>query len=217
MACPFSFWDDKEYYVEMAVEKIDLKNLFAPVCAEYYVPLTNIVGWGDINQRAAMMERFSEWEAKGKKCVLLYCGDHDPGGLQISDFIQKNMEEMADAVDWYPDNLIIERFGLNADFINAQRLTWIDNLETSSGKRLDDPKHRDHKQRYVQNYLSDYGARKCEANALVVRPQAGRDLCRAAINLYVPPTAPDDYRRALEPERQKVRELIEAILRDGER
>jgi len=42
------------------------------------------------------------------------------------------------------------RFGLNKDFIERNRLTWIDNLETSSGKRLDDNKHNDHNKPYVQ-------------------------------------------------------------------
>jgi hypothetical protein len=209
---PFSFWEAQKYYVEMQVEKVDLRNLFAPVCAEYYIPIANGVGWSDINQRAALMHRFKEWAAKGKKCVLLYCGDHDPGGLNISDFLPPNLEELEDAVKWSPDKLIIERFGLNYDFIVEQGLTWIDNLETSSGGRLNDPRHKDHKKQYVQHYLRLYGARKVEANALVVRPQEGRDLCRAAINLYVPETAPAEYEAALASKREELRLIINNIL-----
>jgi hypothetical protein len=210
---PFSFWDAQDHYVEQLVEKVDLRNLFGPVCEEYYVPITNAVGWSDVNLRAAMMKRFAYWESRGKQCVLTYCGDHDPGGLNISDFLRSNMEELADAVGWSPDNLIIERFGLNYDFIIEQGLTWIDNLETSSGDRLDNPKHPDHTKPYVQEYIRRYGVRKVEANALVVRPQEGRDLCRAAINQYVPETAPDDYRRALAPKREELHQIIERILR----
>ena len=44
---------------------------------------------------------------------------------------------------------------------------WINNLETASGKRLDDPKHPDHKKPYVQDYIREFGVRKREANALV--------------------------------------------------
>ena len=209
---PFSFWDDQDFYIEMMVEKVDLRNLFATVCEEYHIPIANGSGWSDINMRAAMMRRFKDWEKQGKQCVLLYCGDHDPGGLKISDFLRSNMEELEDAVEWSPDNLIIERFGLNYDFIVEQGLTWIENLETGSGGRLDDPKHKDHKAPYVQDYLRTYGVRKVEANALVVRPQEGRDLCRAAINQYVPETAPDDYNAALKPKRDELRRIIEAAL-----
>jgi hypothetical protein len=34
-------WDDLKVYVEVAVEKLDLRNLFEPVCEEFHVPLTN--------------------------------------------------------------------------------------------------------------------------------------------------------------------------------
>ncbi|WP_235920885.1 hypothetical protein [Brucella anthropi] len=182
---PVSFWDYQHCYVQMAVEKIDLKSLFAPVCAEYRVPLANMRGSSDINSRAAMMRRFAKHEAEGRQCVLLYAGDHDPAGLRISDFLHKNLSDLSNAVGWNPERLIIDRFGLNADFIHRHGLTWIDNLETGSGGRLDDPRHPDHRKAYVQDYLAEHGARKVEANALVTRPQAGRQLCRDAILKYV--------------------------------
>lgn len=209
---PFSFWDAQEYYIEMLVEKVDLLNLFAPVCKDYHLRIANAVGWSDINMRVAMMKRFARWEKRGKRCALLFCGDHDPGGLCISDFLRSNFEELEDAAGWSPDNLIIERFGLNYDFIIENGLTWIDNLETSSGDRLDNPKHADHKKPYVQEYLKLYGARKVEANSLVVRSVEGRDLCRAAINQYIPESAPDDYKAALAPKRDELRQIIERIL-----
>ena len=162
---PFGFWDDQPFYAQMLVEKGDLKKLFSPVCARYNVPLATSRGWNDINGRVSMMRRFREMETRGKQCVLLYCGDFDPGGLNISDHLRSNMEDMAEAIGWRPENLIIDRFGLNLDFIETQALTWIDNLETSSGRRLDDPRHQDHGKPYVQDYIQRYGVRKVEANA----------------------------------------------------
>jgi hypothetical protein len=67
---PISFWDDLDVYVEVAVEKLDLRNLFAPVCEEFHVPVTNFKGWSDLNSRAAMMRRFKEHEEQGRRCVL---------------------------------------------------------------------------------------------------------------------------------------------------
>ena len=52
------------------------------------------------------------------------------------------------------------------DFIERHGLTWIDGLVTSSGQDLASSRHKDHKAAYVQDYLSQFGARKCEANAL---------------------------------------------------
>lgn len=205
---PISFWNDQKYYVEVAVEKLDLRNLFGPVCAEFCVPIQNFKGWSDLNARAAMMRRFKYWESRGKICVLLLCGDHDPGGLHITDKMRKNLSDLSGAVGWTPANLIVIRFGLNADFIDANGLTWIDNLETSSGGQLDDPEHSDHDKRYVQDYIEQFGIRKCEANSLVVVPAIGRELCRDAILEFVPANAPARYRRKLDRERARLQEAI---------
>ena len=44
---PISLWDELDVYVEVAVEKLDLRDLFEPVCRELHVPLTNFKGWSD--------------------------------------------------------------------------------------------------------------------------------------------------------------------------
>lgn len=104
---PISFWDDLDTYVEMGVEKHDLRNLFEPVaCEEFYVPLTNFKGWSDLNARANMMRRFKQREGEGKKCVLLLCTDLDPGGLDQANKMRKNLEDLARAVGWSPENLV---------------------------------------------------------------------------------------------------------------
>jgi hypothetical protein len=185
------WWDGEEYYVQMLVEKIDLKTLFSPVATEYHIPIANSKGWSSILQRAEYARRFKEAEERGLTCVLLYCGDHDPDGLRISDTIQKNLEQVADVqwtdgeVGYDPASLEIVRFGLNYDFIAQQGYTWIDNLITGSKKNLADPRHPNFKLRYVQDYLHTIGERKCEANAIVTTPDAARQLVRDAIESIV--------------------------------
>ena len=206
---PISLWDDLNVYVEVVVEKIDLFYLFEPVCRELHVPITNFKGWSDLNSRAAIMRRFKHWEARGKKCVLLICGDHDPGGLHITDKMRSNLEDLSRAVDWSPANLLLKRFGLNIDFIEENGLTWIDNLETSSGLRLDDEDHADHNKAYVQDYIERFGVRKCEANALVVRPEQGRQLCRDAILQHIDLAVVERYERRLARLREQLRTALQ--------
>jgi hypothetical protein len=213
--CPTSFWDELDTYVQMTVEKIDLKSLFSSVCEPFHLPISNISGWNDINSRAAIMRRFKHWEARGKRIVLLHCGDHDPGGLHISDFLRSNMADLAKAVGWSPKNLHIDRFGLNYGFIQRHRLTWIENLITGSGGDLAADEHSDHEKEYVQNYLCQFGARKVEANALVVRPEAGRKLCRDAILKYVPADAIERYEQRLASEQRKAQRAITRLLNGG--
>ncbi len=215
---PVSFWDNQEFFVQMLVEKIDLRSLFGPVCADYAVPIANAKGWADINSRANMMRRFAEWEGQGKQCVLLYCGDHDPGGLIISDALRSNMADLTGAVGWSPAKLIINRFGLNLDFIEEHGLTWIDNLVTGSGKKLNELDHPDHDKPYVQNYIRQFGVRKVEANALVARIGPARDLCRKTILQYVDEDVIEEYRKDLADQREEcrieIRKLIDAGARD---
>ena len=205
---PAGFFDDLGVYVEVETEKLDLRNLFEPVCAEFHVPITNLKGWSDLNSRAGMMRRFKKHEAAGRCCVLLLCGDHHPGGLLITEKMRKNLKDLSRAVGWSPVNLTIIRFGLNADFIDEHGLTWIDNLETSSGGQLDDLDHADHDKRYVQDYIAKFGVRKCEANALVVEPEVGRQLCRDAILEHIPADAVERYQRKLDRVRKRLRRAL---------
>ena len=198
--------------MQMLVEKIDLKSLFGPICAGFFIPIGNARGWSDMNCRAAMMRRFAEWEAKGKVPVLLYCGDFDPVGLAISDFLRSNMAELAAAVGWSPDHLIIDRFGLNCDFIQEQGLD-VDRRprdRVRQGSRR--PEHVFNSRASVQAYIAKYGRRKVEANALVTRPEAGRDLCLQAILRYLPEEAPDLYEARLQEPREQVRAAVARIV-----
>lgn len=212
---PHSFWNDKDVYIQALVEKIDLKSIFKPVFDRFCIPFANAKGWGDLNVRADMMRRFQEWEDEGKECVLLYCGDHDPGGFNISEFLRSNMEDLADAIGWSPEDLTIDRFGLNKDFIEQQNLTWVDNLATSGRIPLDDPRHADHRKPYVQNYIKRFGVRKVEANALVTRIEAGRELCHQAILKYLSDDGPDTYERQVQAWRKSVEALVVEYLEDG--
>ena len=185
------WWEGEEYYIQLIVEKIDLKTLFTAVCEQYHIPVATSKGWSSMLQRAEYAKRFSEAEDMGLKCVLLYCGDHDPDGLRISDFLRSNLRDLEDicwedgTAGYNPDELIIDRFGLNFDFIELNNLSWIDNLITGSKKNLASPDHPNHYLPYVQEYLEEFGARKCEANALVIKSQEAAELIRESIEIYL--------------------------------
>lgn len=188
------WWDGERYYIQMIVEKIDLKMLFEPVCAEYHIPIATSKGWSSRLQRGEYARRFKEAEERGLKCILLVCGDFDPDGVRISDFIMQNLIDLKEIVwtdsttGYDPINLEIFRFGLNYDFIVEHKLTWIKGLETGSGKNLASPSHKNHMMQYVQDWLKTYGAKKCEANAVLKgedRRAKAIALCRKTIESYL--------------------------------
>jgi hypothetical protein len=216
---PVSFWANQAVYVEVMVEKIDLKSLFDPVCAKYCVRVTNAKGWSDINSRAKLMKRFQVHEKAGRDLVLLCANDFDPWGLLIPDMLMKNFRDLSRAVGWSPENLQIVRIGLNIDFIRRHRLSWIDGLQTGSGMDLGDPGHKLHNSDHVQAYIKKFGKRKVEANALVVRPEAGRRLCRDAIERYIDQDAVAEWEQQLEDERERCKaalpKAVKKVLQDG--
>lgn len=208
------WWKYEEYYIQMVVEKIDLVSLFQPICREFHIPIANAKGWSSILQRAEYARRFKKAEEYGLKCVLLYCGDHDPDGLRISETLRKNIEDVS-KIHWgngehgyNPANLEIHRFGLNYDFIKKNKLTWIDDLETGSGGTLafqegdtiirgitrQGRPHPNWELPYLQKYLKEIGVRKCEANSLVIAPKAGRQLCKDTIISYLGSDAEERFR-----------------------
>ena len=205
------WWEGEEYYIQMVVEKIDLKTLFLPVCKEYHIPVATSKGWSSMLQRATYSRRFMRAEQKGLKCVLLYCGDFDADGLRISDFLRKNLNDLKNVVwdngehGYDPSNLIIKRFGLNFDFIEKHKLAWINNMITGSGKNLADPLHPNNKMEYVQDYIKRYGVRKCEANAIVPMPVIAKELVKGAIINLLGDGALDRFQDKMD----KVKEVLD--------
>ncbi len=209
---PVNLHDFIDVSIAVAVEKIELVELFRPICELYHVPLFNTKGWSDINSRCKLLLYFKEMEQQGKQCRLLYCGDHDPGGLNISGTLKDNLKQLEQAVGFSSDFVHVERFGLNYDFIQEHGLSWIENLDTSNSKTssLDDPEHADHMKTYVQDYIKKYGVRKCEANALVVKHEAGRQLLTDTILKYIDLEQILEYEQALALEQEKVKALLMA-------
>lgn len=217
---PLSLWEFQDSYVELLVEKVGLRSLFAPVCDQYHVPLGNTKGSPSIIMRVKMLRRFARWQAEGKQCVLLYCGDHDIHGMRISTALRSNLADVLPAFcrkypewgDFDLDAVVIERFGLNADFIKRHRLSWTANLVTGGGKDLGDAEHPYHHHRDVQAYIKQHGRKKVEADALVTRPQAGRALCEAAILRYVDEGGIKKHERAVKRERKQMRVALDRML-----
>ncbi|GAI61700.1 unnamed protein product, partial [marine sediment metagenome] len=60
-----SFWDKQDYYIQLLVEKVDLKSLFMEICEKYKIPVANLHGSGSIEQKAVMAHNFQYHENEG--------------------------------------------------------------------------------------------------------------------------------------------------------
>lgn len=223
------WWEGEDYYIQMVVEKIDLKTLFSPVCQRYHIPIATSKGWSSMLQRAIYARRFKEAEDKGLTPVLLYCGDHDPDGLRISDFLKKNLLDLntitwEDGEEGYDtEGLEIVRFGLDYDFIERHHLSWINNLITGSkgyiatmkdgkivqGRTKAGKPHPNFKMKYAQEYLKKFGVRKCEANAIVPMPQVARSLVESEIIRWLGEDSVERFRKKRNKINKKINDFRE--------
>jgi len=220
-----NWWKGEKYYIQMVVEKIDIKNLFEPICSEYHIPIATAKGWSSKLMRANYLRRFKRAEEDRLVCVLLYFGDHDPDGLRISDALMDNLVQLVN-IRWKdgetgydPSNLIIDRFGLSYETIMEYNLTWIDNLITGSGgyiaKLVNDQivqgrtangrPHPNFNLQYAQDYLKKFGVRKCEANAIIPHPEIAISICRSAIEKYLGTDSLERFAR----KRQQIVEMFD--------
>jgi len=180
------YWENEEYFIQMGVEKKGLISLFNPVCKKYHIPIGNFKGWSDLNLFNNLAGNFKVMEEQGKKPVMFFYGDHDPKGLQISAKIKKLFYDYTNGTRWNPKNLIVDRIGLNYDFIEKHKLMWIDNLETSSGKRPKRDKiSGNFSDKYIHDYILKFGERKVEANAIIKVPEIARNYLIQKIESYL--------------------------------
>jgi len=214
-----AFWEtQEEYYLQIAVEKVDLLYLFDPICEKYHIPIANMVGWSDLNSRGNMAKRFKEAEEElGLKPILLYYGDFDPGGIQISDFLKENLDQLKKATHWDPKNLVIDRFGLEFDFIENNNLLWIDNLITSSGRNLGTlyQKHlkgeKTNLAKYEIEYIKKYGVRKCEANAVLPISEVAIKQCEDKILEYLGDNCFEKYDEKITEIQNEVKDIMDKV------
>ncbi|GAJ16813.1 unnamed protein product, partial [marine sediment metagenome] len=45
-------------YLQLLVEKVDLKSLFRSICNKYRIPMANLRGWGSLEQKAVIAKNF---------------------------------------------------------------------------------------------------------------------------------------------------------------
>ena len=155
--------------------------------------------------------------------MLLVAGDLDLYGLRITSAYRKGIEDMraalsrdGDVIDWDPVNLIIRRVGLDGDFVDRHVPNgWINNLITGYGGDLADKNHDKHENKDIQAYIAEFGARKCEANVLVLVPDAARQLLRSVILEYFDQAAEEERQRKNAAARERLRLAIAEQCREA--
>lgn len=77
-------WANQDCYVEVMVEKQALEGVLLPVCSEWDVPFTANKGYSSSSAMYEASKRYLERAEQDKTLYVLYLGDHDPSGIDMT-------------------------------------------------------------------------------------------------------------------------------------
>lgn len=137
-------WATQPYRIEVWVEKDALIGVLDVVCSRNDVPYFSCRGYASQSEVWGASQRMKEHQIGDQHTAVIYLGDHDPSGLDMSRDIQ-------DRLDLFVGGVIVERIALNMDQVTQY------NLPPNPAKLTDSR---------FQGYLEKYGQESWELDAL---------------------------------------------------
>ncbi|AKB61367.1 hypothetical protein [Methanosarcina mazei] len=93
--------EKQKVYIEIMIEKMALFDIVSQVADKYTLRLTGDKGFCSVTILYEIAGRIKEEQKLGKKCYILYIGDHDPSGLAMDVSIISTLAKMgANGVDF---------------------------------------------------------------------------------------------------------------------
>lgn len=99
-------WQRQPYRVEVWVEKDALTGVLDSVCTRLDVPYFACRGYSSQSEMWEAGQRFKRYQDAGQTPVILYLGDHDPSGIDMT-------RDVAERMKMFMGGLEVERLALN--------------------------------------------------------------------------------------------------------
>ncbi len=131
-------WRQQPAYVEVFVEKQSLENVLEPLCWELDVPFSSNKGYSSSSAYYDASKRYLAAAHEGKTLHVVYLGDHDPSGIDMSRDVDDRftlfIQSAWDSIVFKDSNLAAElagvdprphkihRVALNMDQVRQMRL-----------------------------------------------------------------------------------------------
>lgn len=85
-------WLTQPYHVEVMVEKDALSGVLEPTCRQLDVPITANKGYSSSSTMYEIGKRLYAARAMGKKITVIYLGDHDPSGIDMTRDVDERLK-----------------------------------------------------------------------------------------------------------------------------
>lgn len=88
----YELWEDQPWHVEVMVEKQALEGVLEPVCRRLDIPFTANKGYSSSSAMYEIGSRLREKMDDGKDITILYLGDHDPSGIDMTRDVEERLK-----------------------------------------------------------------------------------------------------------------------------
>jgi hypothetical protein len=86
-------WRDQPYHIEVMVEKDALSGVLEPVCRDLDIGITANKGYSSSSTMYEIGKRLhGKQHRDGKKIAVIYLGDHDPSGIDMTRDVRERLE-----------------------------------------------------------------------------------------------------------------------------
>ena len=140
-------WEGQEHYVEVWIEKEALMSVFEPVADRLHVRLLACRGYASATAMYDGAKRLEEAQEQGRQPVVIYLGDHDPSGMDMSRDIKDRLFTMTGL----GTDVDVRRIALNFDQVEHYNPPPNYTKETDSR---------------ASNYMDEYGDDSWELDTL---------------------------------------------------
>lgn len=162
-------WANQDFYIELFTEKDALSSVLEPIADEWHITFCVNRGYSSASAMRDLSKRVISHLRAGKRCLVLYLGDHDPSGLdmlrdireRINEFLVKGRDYVYPAFEIVPIALTMAQVQQYGPPPNPAKIT--------------DPR--------AKWYIAKYGQKSWEVDAL--RPEVMIKLVNDTIRKYV--------------------------------
>ena len=101
-------WSRQPYRIEVWVEKDALSGVVDPVCRRLDIPYFACRGYTSQSEMWEAGQRLARWRRAKQTPVILYLGDHDPSGIDMT-------RDVIDRLQLFAGGIQVDRLALNWD------------------------------------------------------------------------------------------------------
>ncbi len=177
--------EGQKVYIELWVEKDALSGVLKRITEEYHIHLMVNRGYSSCSAMYDAYNRISIQENAGKKCVILYLGDHDPSGLDMVRDIRDRLHEFGVSPE-------VNQIGLTYEQIELYK-------PPPNPAKVSDPRAGD--------YIANFGNTSWEVDALT--PQVLHELVKKFVEERIDMDMYNDQIAQEEEDKEKLEKFVE--------